>query len=232
MKLTIRHLLAFVMALCVAMSMLTACTGSGEGQTTTTPTQQQTDTPTDPTNAPTDPTEAPTDPTQATTEPTQAPTDPTEAPTDPPVTDPPVTEPPATEPPATEPPATEPPATDPPVPDNDIGKEIANEGFAITVVNVEQSEDQYIVTFTLSYTGEGDHPINARERIFVVNSDRRSLAADSVYDADGNSLLGSSIQPGQTLTIKAVFILSDGFTPSAFRYVYDTMGFRRLQAEL
>ena len=97
---------------------------------------------------------------------------------------------------------------------------------------MEQSGNQYTVTFTLSYTGEGSHPFNARERIFVVNSDRRGLAADNIYDGDGNSLLGGSIQPGQTLTIKAVFILSDGFTPSAFRYVYDTMGFRRLQAEL
>ena len=227
MKLTIRHLLAFVMALCVAMYMLTACTDSGEGQTTTTPTQQQTDTPTDPTNAPTDPTEAPTDPTQAPTEPTQAPTDPTEAPTDPPVTDPPVTEPPATE-----PPATEPPATDPPVPDNDIGKEIAKDEYAITVLAVQQTDNQYTVTFTLTYTGEGAHALSIKERLFVVNSERRSLAADDAFDAEGSSLLGSSIQSGQTITIKAVFTLSEGFEPVSFRYVYDTMGFRRLQAEL
>lgn len=218
MKLTIRHLLAFVMVLCVAMSMLTACTGSGEGQTTTTPTQQQTDTPINPTNVPTDPTDAPTDP--------------TEEPTDPPATEPPATEPPSTEPPATEPPATEPPATEPPAPDNDIGKEISKDEFSITVLNVQQTDNQYLVTFTLTYFGEGEHELSIKERIFVVNSDRRSLAAENAYDIDGNSLLGASIQAGQTMTIQAVFSLNDGFEPVAFRYVYDIMGFRRLQAEL
>ena len=164
---TRKGLLALGMVLCVVLSMFAACTSSGENPTTI-PTQQQTAAPTEPTQVPTEPTAAPTEPTQVPTEPTAAPTEPTQLPTEPPATQPPVTEPPATQ-----PPATQPPATQPPVPDNDIGKEIANEGFAITVVNVEQSGNQYTVTFTLSYTGEGNHPFNARERIFVVNSDRR-----------------------------------------------------------
>ena len=223
MKHTSLRLLAWIMALCVLASVLAACTGGGEGQNTTAPTQEQTEPPTDPTRT------EPTDPTQI---PPTDPTDPNPAETDPPATEPPETEPPETEPPATEPPTTEPPATEPPAPDNDIGKEIAMDEFAITVLDVKRSDNQYIVTFTLTYTGEGAHSLSAKERIFVVNSDRRSIAADNIYDTDGNSLLGGSIQKGQSMTIKAVFILTDGFVPNAFRYVYDIMGFRRLQAEL
>ena len=78
----------------------------------------------------------------------------------------------------------------------------------------------------------GGVSLSAKERIFVVNADRRSIPVEQVYDSEGNSLMGTSIENGQTLTITAVFTLTDGFTPAAFRYVYDIMGFRRLQAEL
>jgi hypothetical protein len=129
-------------------------------------------------------------------------------------------------------PPTEPHATEPPAPNNDIGKEITQDGFTIKVLSVKQEGNQYTAVFALSYVGDISHSLSAKERIFVVNADRRSIPVEQVYDSEGNSLMGTSIENGQTLTITAVFTLTDGFTPAAFRYVYDIMGFRRLQAEL
>ena len=154
-------------------------------------------------------------------------------PTEPPTTVPPTV--PPTEPPTTVPPTvppTEPPATEPPAPNNDIGKEITQDGFTIKVLSVKQEGNQYTAVFALSYVGDISHSLSAKERIFVVNADRRSIPVEQVYDSEGNSLMGTSIENGQTLTITAVFTLTDGFTPAAFRYVYDIMGFRRLQDEL
>ena len=147
-------------------------------------------------------------------------------------TEPSETEPPTTEPPTTEPPATEPPATETQPPQNDIGKQMVADEFAITVVEIKTTDGTYTVVFTLTYSGEGSHALNAKERIFVVNSDRRSVSVDDIFDSDGNSLLGTSINQGETITIKAVFSLADGFVPNVFRYVYDTMGFRRIQAQI
>ena len=115
---------------------------------------------------------------------------------------------------------------------NDIGKQITDDVFAITVLDAKKEGDNYVVTFTLTYSGETPHALNAKERIFVVNDERRSVAVYDVFDIDGNSLLGTSVQKGQTITLKAAFTLPEDFVPSAFRYVYDTMGFRRIQAQL
>ena len=261
MKTSFLRLIAVTLVLIMIVSTLVACTQPVEPPATE-PTAEPTAAPTDPTDAPTvPPTEAPTTaPTEApTAAPTEAPTAaPTEKPTTPPAekpttpptekpTTPPTEKPtiPPTEKPTTPPtekpttPPTEKPTeaptqkpTDPPAPDNDIGKVIAKDEYAITVTDVQHTENQYVVTFTLTYSGEGTHALSAKERVFVVNSDRRSLAVDDVYDTAGNSLLGTSIQSGQTMTIKAVFTLTEEFEPTAFRYIYDIMGFRRLQAEL
>ena len=159
----------------------------------------------------------------------------TEPPTEPPTTVPPTTVPPATEPP-TEPKPTEtepkPTETEPPKPVNDIGKAISADEFSMTVLSAGWEGEQYVVTLTLTYSGSESHALSAKQRFFVVNDDRRSTAVENIYDADGNSLLGASIEPGQTLTIKAVFNLKADFGPTSFRYVYDIMGFRRLQAQL
>lgn len=219
------------------MALICACNGSEQENTTGT-----TQTPTQTTVVPT--TALPTTVPPTTVPPTTVP--PTTVPptTVPPTTVPVETEPPTTapteleptetepEPTQTKPTEPEPTETEPPAPVNDIGKEIAKDGFAIKVLSVEQSGKQYVVILTLTYSGDEAHALNAKERFFVVDSDRRSIAVDDIFDTDGNSLLGSSIQPGQTMTIKAIFTLKDGFVPNAFRYVYDIMGFRRLQAQL
>ncbi|MBQ9838429.1 MAG: hypothetical protein IJO56_02880 [Oscillospiraceae bacterium] len=199
------------------------------------PTEKPTQAPTEkPTQVPTvKPTAAPTEkPTQApTVKPTAAPTEkPTQAPTQAPTPAP--TQAPTPAPTQAPTPAPTAAPTEPPAPDNDVGKQIAKDEYAIKVLDVQQAGNQYTVTFELTYVGEGTHALAARERIFVVNSERRSLAVDNIYDTAGNSLMGTSIQSGQTLTIKAVFVLTEGFAPTAFRYIYDIMGFRRLQAEL
>ena len=222
------RLLALVLALCLLLSMA-ACTAGPKvtDPTKTDPTQGQTNPPTTAT-----PTTAPTTVPPTTVPPTTVP--PTEPPTTVPPTVPPTTVPP-TVPPTTVPPTvppTEPPATEPPAPNNDIGKEITQDGFTIKVLSVKQEGNQYTAVFALSYVGDISHSLSAKERIFVVNADRRSIPVEQVYDSEGNSLMGTSIENGQTLTITAVFTLTDGFTPAAFRYVYDIMGFRRLQAEL
>ncbi|MDD6200110.1 MAG: hypothetical protein PUB93_02445 [Firmicutes bacterium] len=152
--------------------------------------------------------------------------------TEPPVTEPPVTEPPETEPPETEPPETEPPVTEPPAPVNDIGKPITKDEFTVTVTSVHRSGNEYIIELTLSFAGTGEHPLNARERFFLVNGDRRSVSVEDIRDADGSSLMGTSISGGQTLAITAVFTVTGDFTPSEFRYVYDINGFRRVQVKL
>lgn len=217
------RLLALALALCLLLSMA-ACTAGPKvtDPTKTDPTQGQTNPPTTAT-----PTTAPTTVPPTTVPPTTVP--PTEPPTTVPPTVPP-TEPPTTVPPTV--PPTEPPATEPPAPNNDIGKEITQDGFTIKVLSVKQEGNQYTAVFALSYVGDISHSLSAKERIFVVNADRRSIPVEQVYDSEGNSLMGTSIENGQTLTITAVFTLTDGFTPAAFRYVYDIMGFRRLQAEL
>lgn len=209
------RLLALALALCLLLSMA-AC---AEGPQTTAPTK--TDSTQGQPNPPT--TQAPTTVSPTTVPPTTVP--PTEPPTTVPPTVPPTTVPPTV-------PPTEPPATEPPAPSNDIGKEITQDGFTIKVLSVKQEGNKYTAVFTISYVGDISHSLSAKERIFVVNADRRSIPVEQVYDSEGNSLMGTSIENGQTLTITAVFTLTDGFTPAAFRYVYDIMGFRRLQAEL
>ena len=152
--------------------------------------------------------------------------------TEPPATEPPATEPPATEPPATEPPATEPPATEPPAPENDIGKPITNDEFTVTVTKVEQENNRYVVTLNLTYAGEKTHTLSAKSRFFIVNSSKRSLEVTDILDPSGDSIMSGSIAAGQTLTITAIFDLTEGFEPVAFRYVYDINGFRRVQVAL
>lgn len=242
MKSVFFRVLAGTMAFMITASVLSGCAKKTEEPTPTDPTAAPTEATTAPTEVPTAapteaPTAAPTDaPTEAPTEkPTQAPTvKPTAAPTEKPTQVPTQAPTPAPTQAPTQAPTPAPTAapTEPPAPDNDIGKQIAKDEYAIKVLDVQQAGNQYTVTFELTYVGEGAHALAARERIFVVNSERRSLAVDNIYDTAGNSLMGTSIQSGQTLTIKAVFVLTEGFAPTAFRYIYDIMGFRRLQAEL
>ena len=222
MKTLLWRLITFAAVLGVVAFVLVACSQVISGSDATELTENQTHQTTLTTEESTGATEPPV------TEPPE--TEPPE--TEPPETEPPETEPPETEPPETEPPETEPPETEPPAPQNDIGKQLTADEFTIKVLAVQRDGDRYTVIFTLTYAGEGSHALNAKERIFVVNSDRRSLAVDNVYDTEGNSLLGSAVQGGQTITIKAVFVLANGSEPTAFRYVYDTMGFRRIQAQL
>ena len=212
MKSVMMKMIALAIMVGVVISVFAACTPQKPGTESSNGTVEQT---------------------QSTTVPTTVETNNTEpSETEPPTTEPPTTEPPTTEPPTTEPPATEPPATETQPPQNDIGKQMVADEFAITVVKIKTTDGTYTVVFTLTYSGEGSHALNAKERIFVVNSDRRSVSVDDIFDSDGNSLLGTSINQGETITIKAVFSLADGFVPNVFRYVYDTMGFRRIQAQI
>ncbi len=217
MKTYLIKIVALVMVLAVVGAVLAACTADEPKPTQTDPVPTVTDpVVTDPTTEPT--TEPPTEPT---VEPTAEPTaDPTEPPTEP-----------TTEP--TEPP-TEPPTqpTEPPKPDNDIGKAIEQDGYTITITEMRTEGDKCYVTFTLRNDAEESHALNARERIFLVNSERRTASVDDVLDENGQSLMGIKLEMGQTVQITAVFTLKNGFQPGEFRYIYDIMGFRKIQLKL
>lgn len=218
MNRTLLRCIAVILALMILSSALVACdTPANEDPTGTTGSQ-----PSDPPASDPPASDPPASDPPATDPPA----------TEPPVTEPPVTEPPATEPPATQPPVTEPPATEPPAPENDIGKPITQDEFTVTVTNVQNTGTQYIITLNLTYAGEKDHTLSAKSRFFIVNSAKRSLEVTDIQDPAGNSIMGGSISAGQTLTITAIFDLTEGFEPVAFRYVYDINGFRRVQVEL
>ena len=134
-----------VMALLLALLLLTGCgapaqelqnTTSPTGQTTTVATQITTDPSLppqqDPHDEPTEPDSAPTQPTA--TQPTEpAPTQPTT----PPPTEPIVTQPPVTQPPVTQPPVTQPPATEPSQP--------SGSSFVIHFIDVGQADAALIL---------------------------------------------------------------------------------------
>ena len=125
-------------------------------------------------------------------------------------------------------PPTSPPGATTIVPprENDIGKLMQKENFAITVHTVNKSAGKYEVTLTLTYTGSGTHALNAKERFFVANAAKERITLIDIYNESGSSLLGTSIVSGESIKIRAVYDMPNEFVPDNFRYVYDINGFR------
>ena len=116
--------------------------------------------------------------------------------------------------------------------ENDIGKAVEKEYYTVTVHTAAKVSDTYEVTLTLKYSGPGTHPLSAPERFFIIDAEKNNISVTNIYDENGESLTGSSLNSGESRKIKAVFKLTNGFSPDVFRYVFNINGFQSINIRL
>lgn len=121
---------------------------------------------------------------------------------------------------------------------NDVGKTITTDyGFTVTLLDFRKKSDtEYEVKFKIKLEVDyivGDHyQLKAKEHIFLVDADRNPVAADNAYASDGQSILGQTVNIGESLEMTVVFKAEEGFSPAKVRYMYDERGFKKVEFTL
>ncbi len=118
---------------------------------------------------------------------------------------------------------------------NDVGKTVTTDyGFTATFLAFRKKSDtEYEVKFKIKLEADyivGDHYLlKAKEHIFLVDADRNPVAADNAYASDGQSILGQTVNIGESLEMTVIFKAEKGFNPVKVRYMYDERGFKKVE---
>ena len=127
-----------------------------------------------------------------------------------------------------------------------LNQRFEENGFAVTILNYQKEGQKVSIEMILEQDGGYEMNLRAKDRFRLINKDRITCYLKEIYDMEGNSLLGSMMEPAKDfgrLEIipllvlftppsfrkrkknPAVFELEEGFEPVEFRFVYDIQGF-------
>lgn len=115
---------------------------------------------------------------------------------------------------------------------SNIGIPFEKEGFSVTFHKIEQEGKTITIELTLLRTEVGENMnLTAKERFRLIAADKQITYLSEIYDMDGNSLLGTTVETDQPIHCLCVFHMAEGFEPHQFRFVYDLFGFRYINIE-
>lgn len=106
------------------------------------------------------------------------------------------------------------------------------QGFTVTFHKIEQEGNTVKITLTLLRTEVGDTMnLTAKQRFRLIAADKQITYLSEIYDMNGNSLLGATVETNEPIKCVCVFHMEEGFEPVMFRFVYDLFGFRYISID-